>query len=48
MLRNQMDATERKVGEQGLMIQNQKLATIMEDNKRKNEKFDKWLKQYLK
>ena len=48
MLTNQMDRIEKMVWEQGLMSQNQKLAKIMEENKRKNEQFDKWLKTIVR
>lgn len=48
MLRNQMDRIEKMVWEQGLMSQNQRIAKIMEENKRKNEAFDKWLKEILR
>ena len=47
MLRNQMDRIEKMVWEQGLMPQNQRIAKIMEENKRKNEEFDKWLKSIM-
>ena len=48
MLKSQMDRIEKMVGEQGLMSQNQKIVKIMDDNKRKNEEFDKWLQKYIK
>lgn len=47
MLKNQMDKIEKMVSEQGLISQNQKLSKIMEENKRKNEEFDKYLKTLL-
>jgi len=48
MLKNQMERIENMVWEQGLMSQNQRIAKIREENKRKNEEFDKWLKLILK
>lgn len=48
MLRNQMDKIVKILWGQGLMPQNQRIAKIMEENKRKNEEFDKWLMTLLK
>ncbi len=35
------------VGEQGLISQNQQIAKIMAENKRKENEFDEWLKKTL-
>ena len=43
MLKNQMKKNKKMVWEQGLLSQNQKLSKIMEETKRKNEEFDKYL-----
>lgn len=47
MLRSQMDRIEKMVWEQELMPQNQRIAKIMTENKRKNEEFDKWISTFL-
>ena len=44
MLKNQMDKIEQMVGEQGLTSQNQRIAKAMAENRRKEQKFDDWLK----
>ena len=47
MLRNQMDKIEKLVAQQGLMSQNQRLAKIMEERKRKEKEFDAWLQEII-
>lgn len=47
MLKNQMDRIENLVGEQGLLSQNQSIARVMAENRRKEKDFDQWLKNYL-
>lgn len=47
MLKNQMERIESMVWEQGLQSQNQRIARIVEENKRKNEEFDKWLNSII-
>ena len=47
MLKNQMDRIEQMAGEQGLMSQNQRIAKIMAETKRKEAEFDKWIASKL-
>lgn len=47
MLKNQMERIESMIWEQGLMSQNQRIAKIREENKRKNEEFDRWLNSII-
>lgn len=44
MLKRQMERIEEMVGEQGLMSNNQRIAKVMTENRRKEQEFDKWLK----
>lgn len=44
MLKSQMERIEAMVGEQGLISQNQRIAKLMEENRRKEKEFNEWLK----
>lgn len=47
MLKKQMERIEMMAGEQGLMSQNQRIAKVMAENRRKEEEFDRWVKEHL-
>lgn len=47
MLKKQMEKIEEMVGEQGLVSHRQYLAKIMQENKKREADFDKWLSQFL-
>jgi four helix bundle protein len=48
MLKRQMERTEEMVGEQGLLTQNQRIAKSMEENRRREQKFNNWLQEFMK
>jgi len=48
MLKRQMEKIENMSGEQGLISQNQRFAKVLEENRRKEQEFDNWLKKYTK
>ena len=48
MLVRQMEKIENMSGEQGLISQNQRFAKVLEENRRKEQEFDNWLKKYTK
>ena len=45
MLKNQMEKIEQMAGGQGLLSQNQRLAKILQENRRKEKEFDEWLEK---
>ena len=45
MLRNQMERIEQMAGEQGLFSQNQRIAKMMEESRRKEKEFNEWLRR---
>lgn len=47
MLKKQIERMEEMAGDQGLVSQNQKLAKILDENQKREQEFDQWLKSEL-
>lgn len=48
MLKNQMERIELMAGGQGVLSQNQRIASLIEENRRKEKEFDIWIKDQLR
>ena len=48
MLKSQIERMEEMAGDQGAVSQNQRLTRIMQENQRREQKFDQWLESKIK
>jgi hypothetical protein len=48
MLKKQMEQIGSMAGQQGLVNQNERMASVLLENERKQKEFDEYLKNYLK
>lgn len=48
MLKNQAEKMESMMGSQGLLTRNQLAARALENNRKRQEEFDRWLKESMK